>query len=137
VAGLDGAAAEGGTPATNDRGKPTPTRGETIAPVGKVRTAQAAPLRSAGVVSPARAAFVGELRVSSTPPGASVFVNSRTVGSTPLTLKRLPVATYAVRVDLAGFERWSRAIQVSTGHHVRVHATLERTADPTPQHRVP
>ena len=136
-ADLGGAATDDRAPVANDRGEVPPARPRTIAAVGRVRAAETTPVRSANVQTTARAAFVGDLSVSSTPPGASVFVNNRTVGTTPLTLKRLPVATYAVRVDLAGFERWSRAVQVSAGQHVRVHPTLGPATASAPERRVP
>lgn len=69
-------------------------------------------------------AFVGTLEVRSTPPGASVTVNNRTVGTTPLVLADFPAGTHAVRVESAGFQRWSRAVLVSAGKHATLDAAL-------------
>jgi hypothetical protein len=122
----DGASATAG-PSTSGGLDPRATAPRTLL---KPTVASRRPVRPQA--SPARARtssgsrFVGGLNVSSSPPGASVALNDRRVGSTPLRLKQLPVGTYAGRVDLAGFERWSRAIQVSSGLEVAIRPALRR-----------
>lgn len=77
--------------------------------------------------APAPSSFVGVLEVVSTPPGAAVAVNNRSVGKTPLVLSDFPAGTYAVRVELPGFQRWSKAILVGTGQRASVEAILRAT----------
>jgi serine/threonine-protein kinase len=53
--------------------------------------------------APAPAATTGRIVVQSTPPRASVTVNGRWRGRTPLTLDKLPLGKYAVRVVQPGY----------------------------------
>jgi PEGA domain len=73
--------------------------------------------------------YVGTLRVASDPAGASVFVNGRAVGTTPLTLPEQRVGSLALQITRDGFQRWTAAVQVSVGQSTQVNATL-RPANP-------
>jgi hypothetical protein len=53
-----------------------------------------------------------------------VFINGNRAGTTPLVLRNLPVGSRAVRVNMAGYERWSRAIQVVANQRTEVNAIL-------------
>lgn len=69
--------------------------------------------------------YVGTLRVASEPAGASVFVNGREVGVTPLTLSRQRAGSLALQITREGFQRWTAAIQVPAGRSTQVTATLQ------------
>jgi hypothetical protein len=73
--------------------------------------------------------FIGTIEVTSVPSGATVAINNRPVGATPLVLTDFPAGTHAVRVELAGFHRWGRAVLVATGQRARVNATLSRVSE--------
>ena len=77
----------------------------------------AAPLR--------REAFRGSLQINSRPDGAAVFINGRQVGTTPLVLGDLPAGSRVVRLTLAGYEPWSRAVQVVAYQRTGLVATLQ------------
>ena len=68
--------------------------------------------------------YFGTLEIASTPSGASVFVNGRAVGVTPLILPRQRAGSLALTITREGFNRWSSAIQVRSGVSTEVNATL-------------
>jgi serine/threonine protein kinase len=70
--------------------------------------------------------FRGTLVVESRPTGATVLLDGREVGTTPLTLPSVNAGSHAVKVELAGYSNWSSAVQVTTGQRNRVTASLER-----------
>jgi hypothetical protein len=62
------------------------------------------------------------LNVTSEPAGASVFVNGRLAGATPVAVKGLGAGTYALRIEKAGFEAVAHTIDVPvTGARVHEH----------------
>lgn len=56
----------------------------------------------------------GTVRISSDPPGATVLVDDRSVGTTPLELV-LPTGSHAVRVEKSGFLEDAKAVEVRSG----------------------
>ena len=64
--------------------------------------------------------------VQSAPSGAAVFVNGQPVGSTPVVLKDVPVGSRALRIEAAGYQRWSAAVTVTADQQTTVKATLIR-----------
>ena len=71
-------------------------------------------------------AFVGSLSISSRPTGATVILDGRAVGTTPLTLPEVAAGSHAVRLVLEGYHSWSVSAQVVAGQSKRVNASLER-----------
>jgi hypothetical protein len=70
--------------------------------------------------------FTGSLAVLSRPSGARVFVDDRAVGTTPVTLRGIRAGSHVVRLELAGYRRWSTSATVVAGEENRVAASLER-----------
>jgi len=70
-------------------------------------------------------AYAGTLVVESRPVGATVFLDGKGVGVTPLTLPNVGIGSHVVRLDLAGHRRWSTSIRVVAGERERVAASLE------------
>jgi hypothetical protein len=66
------------------------------------------------------------LAVESRPPGASVFLDGRRVGTTPLLLDPAPSGSHALRLELDGYRRWTAAVRVVAGERNRVTASLEQ-----------
>jgi hypothetical protein len=84
--------------------------------------------RSAAPPPPPRTAsgeFVGAVLVESRPSGASVFIDGKLAGTTPLSIAEVPAGSHVVRMDLRGHRRWSSAVRVVAGQRVRVAASLE------------
>lgn len=95
------------------------------AAVGSTGTGAAAGARKA---NPARTGttFSGSLLIVSKPPGAAVTLDGKPAGKTPLTLPTVTAGSHAIKLDLAGYNVWSSAIQVSARQQSRVTASLER-----------
>jgi hypothetical protein len=70
--------------------------------------------------------FTGALIVDSRPSGASVFVDGRQVGTTPVALDTVDAGSHAVRIERDGYRRWTSAVRVVAGEKNRVTASLER-----------
>jgi ElaB/YqjD/DUF883 family membrane-anchored ribosome-binding protein len=78
---------------------------------------------SASIATPPRS-FVGRLSIKSVPPGASVTINGKAAGVTPLTLPRQRAGSLAVQIAQDGFERWSAAVRVPADQLTEVSARL-------------
>jgi hypothetical protein len=66
------------------------------------------------------------LAIESRPAGASVFLDGRLVGKTPLSLPRVMVGDHDVRLEHEGYKRWMSSIRVMAGESNRATASLER-----------
>ena len=69
----------------------------------------------------------GTLIITSTPRSASVYVNNQLAGQTPLVLPDLAAGSRVVRLDLDGYARWSRGIQVVANESTTISAQLHRS----------
>ena len=83
------------------------------------------------------AAATGGADVVSTPPGASVSVDGRRVGTTPLAGLKLRPGRHRLEVALAEHETWSGPVDVAAGEtgrvEVRLRALPKPPAPPTPE----
>jgi hypothetical protein len=86
------------------------------------RTAAAAPRSES---SQAPAATTGSLYVDSLPRGATVLVDGKSVGVTPLSLAEVPVGSHVVRIDMAGKKPWTTIALVTGGKRTPVTGSLE------------
>ena len=68
----------------------------------------------------------GALLVDSRPNGASVYVDGRLMGRTPLLLDKLEVREHVIGLEMAGYKRWASSIMVVGGARTRVAASLEQ-----------
>ena len=73
-----------------------------------------------------RGAEEGRLRVSSSPSGADVYLNNRYAGKTPLSMEQVRVGEYLLRVEIPGYQVWSRDIRITADRTATIHADLER-----------
>ena len=64
--------------------------------------------------------------VDSRPSGASVFVDDRLVGTTPLLIDPLDAGAHRVRIERDGYRRWTSSVRIVAGERERVAASLER-----------
>jgi hypothetical protein len=67
----------------------------------------------------------GTLIVTSQPVGASVYVNNRLAGRTPLVMNAVPAGSRAVRLSLDGYAAWSRGVSVVANQSTAITAKLE------------
>jgi hypothetical protein len=98
---------------------------KTISPrlVRDARGAPAAPARPAASAAPV--ATTGSLFVDSRPRGATVYVDGRSVGQTPLSLPEMSIGAHAVRLEMAGKRPWMSTALVKAGAMARVTGSLE------------
>ena len=69
--------------------------------------------------------YTGTLSVRTDAPGATVFVNRRNVGTTPVRVPNLRAGAHLVWVEREGFRRWTRVVTVPAERVTRVTASLE------------
>jgi hypothetical protein len=68
----------------------------------------------------------GSLFVESRPASAQVFVDNRSIGTTPVSIGDLSPGYHRVRLELAGFTSWVTMAEVKVGSRTRVSASLEQ-----------
>ena len=89
-----------------------------------------APQSSLPTSVPAAAAttgqFVGALTVDSRPQGATVFIDGKLAGATPLSVPAVPAGDHAVRLEREGYRRWTSSVRIVAPGQNRVTASLER-----------
>lgn len=106
-----------------------------VAPPAEVDATPAAVPARRDLAQGAVTAYRGGLSVDTHPTGATVFVNNERVGEAPLVLSSLPVGSRAVRVELNGYEPWSRSVRIvanrstSISAHLEAARTVEESAD--------
>jgi len=110
---------------------------KTAPPPQAETTPEPAPQKSAAPTpAPApkpKLATTGLADVLSTPPGASVSVDGKPVGETPLRGVKLQPGKRKLELALAGHETWSSTLDVVAGESGRVDVKLKETAAPTPE----
>jgi hypothetical protein len=94
--------------------------------VSPPRSSNRVPQREVNTSTPAR--FVGTLSITSVPSGASVSINGKPAGKTPLRLPRQRAGSLAVQIAHDGFERWSAAVLVPADQLTQVTANLRASA---------
>jgi hypothetical protein len=68
----------------------------------------------------------GRLKITSSPPRATIWIDTKPIGQTPLMEKVLQVGTYTVEVELNGYHREKRSITVKGGQAISIHLDLQR-----------
>ena len=67
-----------------------------------------------------------EVYVESRPTGATVFIDGKRVGTTPVSIPSMAVGAHAVRMEMTGYKPWSASIRVVAGEKNRIAASLEQ-----------
>ena len=83
-----------------------------------------APARASAADSPSSS--TSAMMVESKPTGASVHVDGRLVGTTPLKLMSVAAGDHAVTIEHDGYQRWTSSVRIVAGKPARVTASLER-----------
>jgi hypothetical protein len=76
------------------------------------RTGNVAPVRTPAATPASASRFSGDLTVISRPAGATVFLDNKIVGTTPLSMPGVAAGSHAIRLERDGYRRWSSAISV-------------------------
>ena len=66
----------------------------------------------------------GTLKIVSSPPGARVYLDNESRGTTPLALTDIPPGNHSLELRLEGFEVWVASGTMDDGGAVEVEATL-------------
>ncbi|HET7220601.1 MAG TPA: PEGA domain-containing protein, partial [Vicinamibacterales bacterium] len=112
------------TPAKTEKPAPPPSAApKPAAPA--TSTPQAKPSASAAA-APKPTAKTGEIFVDSRPQGATVLVDGKPVGVTPLRLTGQPAGSHTVRLELADHQPWTSTTTVIGGQTARVTGSMER-----------
>ena len=67
---------------------------------------------------------VGSVFIASRPAGATVTIDGRPAGTTPLTVPSLGVGSHTVRITRPGYRPWTTSVEISEGVRARVAASL-------------
>jgi hypothetical protein len=105
---------------SNDR----PARTLDVRLAAAAAPAQAIPRPSTPATIGRPAATTGSLIVDSRPSGATVTINGRASGSTPVTITDLTPGEYRVVMSLPGFHNFATTVRVVAGERVRAAASL-------------
>jgi len=106
--------------------KEEPSRSTRESPVSAPQ--QRSPDRKSAPTTSGSPRFVGTLSITSIPSGASVSINGKPAGVTPLRLSQQRAGSLAVQVAHDGFERWSAAVLVPADQLTQVTAKLRASA---------
>ena len=68
----------------------------------------------------------GSLAIVTRPAGASVYLDGKLVGKTPLNLPSVAVGSHAIRLAHNGYRRWASSVKIAAGEQHKVTASLER-----------
>jgi serine/threonine-protein kinase len=109
--------------------KPSPPASSQAAAAAPPRRRPSAPVAAPRATTPPPAAIpTGPtlLIVESRPAGASVFLDGKPIGATPLALEGVSAGEHAIHLELPGYNRWASAVRIVSGARNRVAASLER-----------
>lgn len=74
----------------------------------------------------------GAISVTSTPPGAEIYLNNEYRGTTPATISAAPVGNHTIELRERGYKTWSGIITVTAGTTVSASSALVPLAVTTP-----
>ena len=95
--------------------------------ISSVEVDRSAPSPSpSAIVAPLKTQFKGHLVIDSVPAGATVLINQRPAGTTPLQLMDYPAGSYAIWVERDGYERWTAGIRVQAGTTTHIRPMLSK-----------
>jgi len=66
----------------------------------------------------------GAISVTSTPSGATIYLDSTDKGNTPHTISEVLAGIHTITLTLMGYHNWTTNVQVTAGETAYVHATL-------------
>lgn len=118
----------------------------TVVPAGSLATATPSPSAQATIVNPAATApstpadttqapsaqGTGSLSITSTPAGASVYLDTVLAGSTPLELKAVSAGDHVIEIRAPGYRTYSEQITIKEGESRAIGPVLTKGASPTP-----
>ncbi len=73
----------------------------------------------------------GSIYFTSSPSGASIYLDSKYQGKTPMTLENVKPATYTVKIEKAQYNDWTKSVKVVAGEEETVSVSLSYTTSAT------
>ncbi len=73
----------------------------------------------------------GSLAVSSSPPGAEIYLDGIARGTTPATISDIPTGSHMLELRRQGYSNWSASLEIIGGTEVSIDAILTPDAVPT------
>jgi serine/threonine-protein kinase len=108
---------------------PAPPPGRETTPAAKAAPTKAAPAKAApakaAAAEPAPASYNGSLYVDSRPRGATVFLDGKSVGQTPVSVPDVQVGSHVVRIEMDGKRPVTANPRIAAGKTERVTVSLE------------
>jgi tRNA A-37 threonylcarbamoyl transferase component Bud32 len=68
----------------------------------------------------------GSLYISSSPPGAAIYLDEARIGETDTVINAIPVGSHKLRLELAGYDQVEQMVIVRSGRTVRIPTVLVR-----------
>jgi len=69
--------------------------------------------------------IVGSFDLVSDPPGASVYLDGKPAGSSPVRLEKIKAGAHSIRLELSGYDPWSADFNLGVGKTVALVETLQ------------
>jgi len=81
--------------------------------------------------TPTQTTGTGTVAVSSSPPGAQVYIDNAYEGITPVTIPSVAAGSHTILIREAGYADWQISEEVKSGQTTQVSATLSPLSTPT------
>ena len=86
-----------------------------------------------GSATPTPSAETGKLALSTSPPGAQIFIDGSLSGRmTPATISAIPIGTHTIRLELAGYAPAEATVTITAGQTTSLSLPLAPGGGPTP-----
>ena len=107
----------------------------TLQPTSSAEAPTPTPEQASPVVEPqsSAAATMGYLTVTSSPKGATIYVDGKKVGKTPLNRQELKPGSHKVKVEYSGYEPDEKTMKVTAGEEAKWTPTLAKKEEPKPE----
>jgi len=69
--------------------------------------------------------YAGTIYVDSRPRGATVLIDGKPMGTTPVSIPGIPIGSHVIRLELADHRPWTSSTSVAAGEQARVTGSLE------------
>jgi hypothetical protein len=79
----------------------------------------------------------GQLGVGSSPQGATIWLDNKFRGITPMVLADIPEGSHAVTLKMDGYRNWDSTVNVAAGTYAEVSGTLTPGSLPAPTTKSP
>jgi hypothetical protein len=86
------------------------------------RASQPAPSEALTTAAPT----TGALMIESRPRGATVYIDGRLSGTTPMLMEGLDAGDHMVSIEAEGYRPWTSSVRIGSGERSRIAVSLEQ-----------